>query len=370
MNAVRRLEGIDWVRWGIITVPTLFAISSASAVTWPLIVLVAVVSLPVLLHDRTAPPRWLLPAALVLVIAATGALWVLRPSGFTSVSMFGATFYTLRSSGRVASGFAVAAAAGTIIAWAISQQPSWLNALAPLAALIVMVLLAANRRGRVARLEQTELALARAQTATEEHARAAALAERARIAREVHDVLAHSLAGLALNLQGTRLMLVRDGASADTLAQIERAQKLASDGLAEARKAVAALREDAVPVERTVSDLLASYRLDSGARADLVVEGEPRELDAAVGTTLVRAVQEALSNTRKHAAGAAVEVKLVFGTDEVALTVVDRQGRRPPDAPTAGYGLRGMGERAALLEGKFESGPGEDGWRIHLTVPA
>ena len=76
----------------------------------------------------------------------------------------------------------------------------------------------------------------------EEHARAAALAERTRIARDVHDVLAHSLSALAVQLQGARLMLLRDGAPADTVAQIERAQHLASEGLAEARRAVTALR--------------------------------------------------------------------------------------------------------------------------------
>src|SRR5205814_10328870 len=110
-----------------------------------------------------------------------------------------------------------------------------------------------NRRPRLARIEQTELALARAQTATEEHARAAALAERTRIARELHDVLAHSLAGLALNLQGARLMLIRDGASPDAVAQVERAQKLAAEGLEEARKAGAPPRERAVAVERPVA---------------------------------------------------------------------------------------------------------------------
>ena len=183
-------------------------------------------------------------------------------------------------------------------------------------------------------------------------------------------MLAHSLAGLSLNLQGARLMLVRDGASPDAVAQIERAQKLASDGLAEARKAVAALREDAVPVERAIADLWPRYRLDSGARADLKVEGEPRELDAAVGTALVRAVQEALANTRKHAAKADVDVTLGYIDGSVELTVADRQGRRPLDAPAAGYGLRGMDERVALLDGRLDSGPGEDGWRIHLTVPA
>src|SRR2546423_4005630 len=189
-------------------------------------------------------------------------------------------------------------------------EENLIGLLLDLALLAAVVLLGIGRRDRQARIEQTELALARAQTATEEHAGAAALAERARIARELHDVLAHSLAGLSLNLQGARLMLVRDGASPDAVAQIERAQKLASDGLAEARKAVAALHEDAVPVERTIADLLAAYRLDRGARAHLAVEGEPRELDPAVGTALVRAVQEALANNRKQPARADGDVTL------------------------------------------------------------
>ncbi|MFF0146267.1 signal transduction histidine kinase [Amycolatopsis sulphurea] len=370
MNALRRLEGIDWVRWGLVAMPSLFAIPTAPNGTWPVIALVAVLSLPVLLFDQLSRPPWLLPAALVLLIAATGSLWVVHPNGFTSVSMFAATFSTLRSFGRITSALALLAAAAAIVVWSIKEQLTWVNAVALLSVLIVMILLAANRRSRVERLEQTQLALARAQTASEEHARAAALAERARIARELHDVLAHSLAGLALNLQGARLMLVRDGASSEALAQIERAQKLASDGLSEARTAVAALREDVVPLERTLSDLLAAYRLDSGVRADLVIEGEQRELDASVVATLVRAVQEALSNTRKHAPGAAVDVNLIFGAEAITVTIADRQGRRPPKAPAEGYGLRGMGERVALLDGKLESGPGEDGWLIHLTVPA
>lgn len=369
-KARRRFEGADWVRWGVLAVPALFAIPNARPWSWPLIGLVLVLSVPALWLTRESRPRWLMPATMIAVVAAAGALWILQPGSWTSTTMFGATFYALRVSGRIAAAISLAAASATILTWSIVYDLDWLNAVALFAILVVMVLLAANRRSRAERLEQTELALARAQTASEEHARAAALAERTRIARELHDVLAHSLAGLALNLQGARLMMVRDGASEESLAQIERAQKLATDGLAEARKAVAALREDAVPVERSVSDLVAAYRLDTGSRADLVIEGEPRELDAAVGTTLVRAVQEALANSRKHAAGPAVDVTVVFKNEEVDLTIIDHQGRRPPEPPSPGYGLRGMGERVALLNGKLECGPREDGWRIQLTVPA
>lgn len=358
----------DWVRWGFVAVPMFAAMPRANTLSWILIGVTLALSIP-LLWIQGAGGHRLLPVVTITVIAAAGALWAIVPNSWASVTMFSTTFFVVLWQSKLPIILAVGIDLASITFWA-GYHHVWEGALPTYAIVAVIVLLGLNRRTRLARIEQTELALARAQTATEEHTRAAALAERARIARELHDVLAHSLAGLSLNLQGARLMLVRDGASPDAVAQIERAQKLASEGLAEARKAVAALREDAVPVERTIADLLTAYRLDSGARADLTVEGEPRELDPAVGTALVRAVQEALANTRKHAARAEVDVTLDYGSGRIALTVADRQGRRPPDAPAAGYGLRGMSERVALLDGRFESGPGEDGWRIHLTVPA
>ncbi|MFC9690592.1 sensor histidine kinase [Kribbella sp. NPDC056951] len=230
-----------------------------------------------------------------------------------------------------------------------------------------LVLASTNRRNREVQLEEREVSLARKQTALEEHGRAAALAERARIARDVHDVLAHSLAGLSLNLQGARLMLVRDGASAEAIEQVTRAQGLAAEGLAEARRAVAALREDAVPDERALADLVTAYRLDSGT-ADFEIVGTPRELPAEVMTALYRTLQEALANTRKHAVGAPVAATLEYGED-VRLTVADRPGRRPDRAAPGGYGLVGMRERAELLGGSLVAGPTAEGWRVELKVP-
>lgn len=369
-HAAERLpRGRDWVRWGFVALPMISAMEKANALAWVLIGITLALSVLLLWlrPERTRP--WLLPVLLPSLTVIAGAVWVFVPNSWSTVTMFATTFFVVLRYSKIPIAVVVVADLAAIGLWGL-RNDNWDAVFPTLTVLAIILLLGFNRRGRVERLEQTELALARAQTATEEHARAAALAERARIARELHDVLAHSLAGLSLNLQGARLMLVRDGASPDAIAQVERAQKLASEGLAEARKAVAALREDAVGVERAVADLLAGYRMDSGARADLKVEGEPRELDAAVGTALVRAVQEALANTRKHAPKADVDVILSYTSGTVELTVADRQGRRPPEAPTAGYGLRGMSERVALLDGRLDSGPVEDGWRIHLTVPA
>jgi signal transduction histidine kinase len=234
---------------------------------------------------------------------------------------------------------------------------------------VALALSAINRRNREQQLEDLEVSLARKQAAIEEHERAAALAERARIARDVHDVLAHSLAGLSLSLQGARLMLVRDGASPEAIEQVTRAQGLAADGLAEARRAVAALREDAVPDVRALADLVTAYRMESGAPAEFEVSGVEREVPAETMSTLYRTLQESLANTRKHAPGAPVRVTLSYG-DQVRLLVEDRPGTRPDRAAPGGYGLLGMHERADLVGGTLEAGPTPTGWRVELKVPA
>lgn len=357
----------DWVRWGFVVVPLISVLPPSGVLAWVLAGVTLVSATPLLLMPPS--PDWVVPVTLALVVAASGALWTLTPNGWVSVAMFSTTLQAVRLLSRARAAVIVAIAAAATV-WMSVNASRWPDALLLYAILVVTVLLGLNRRTRAAQLEQAELALARAQTATEEHARAAALAERTRIARELHDVLAHSLAGLALNLQGARLMLVRDGASPDAVAQIERAQKLASDGLGEARDAVAALRDDPVPVARAVADLVAAYRLDTGAAAELVLHGAPRDLETAAGMAVVRAVQEALSNTRKHAPGAEVRVTITYRPEDVDVVVLDAQGRRPPEPVAPGYGLRGMRERAELLDGQLESGPVEDGWRVHLTVPA
>ncbi|HKN99732.1 MAG TPA: histidine kinase [Pseudonocardiaceae bacterium] len=242
--------------------------------------------------------------------------------------------------------------------------------LASLAVMAALTMGAFARRSRADRLEQVELALAREQAAREEHARAAALAERARIAREVHDVLAHSLSALSLNLQGARLMLANEGASEAAQEQITRAQRLAAEGLSEARRAVAALRDDPVPAARAIADLVTSARLATGTPTELTIDGTPRDLPGPAEDALFRTAQEALSNARKHAAGAPVNVVLAYRDGTTELTVTDHQGHRPASTPTGGYGLTGMRERAELIGGELRTGPTDDGWQVRLVVPA
>ena len=310
---------------------------------------------------RPDRPRWLHPTAIV-VLAASGVGFMAAAGGWSSV--LGFCFFAVVAAGTRLPGTAgVAVLVGTAVGVAFVHRDAQPTAVAiTLLGLAGVLLLGMGRRESVRRDEQRELQLVNAARVQEEHARAAALAERARIARDVHDVLAHSLSALAVQLQGARLMLLRDGAPADTVAQIERAQHLASEGLAEARRAVTALRTSPVDLADGLRALVADT-----PDATLEIDGVA-ELSATAQETVLRTAQEALTNARRHAAGAPVSVHLRHRDDATELEVRDRTGA-PPPAPTGGYGLVGMAERAALAGADLSAGPVEDGWRVLLRLP-
>ena len=206
---------------------------------------------------RPDRPRWLHPTAIV-VLAASGDRVHGRGQA-AGLPVLGFCFFAVVAAGtRLPGTAAVAVLVGTAVGVAFVHRDAQPTAVAiTLLGLAGVLLLGMGRRESVRREEQRELQLVNAARVQEEHARAAALAERARIARDVHDVLAHSLSALAVQLQGARLMLLRDGAPADTVAQIERAQHLASEGLAEARRAVTALRTSPVDLADGLRALVA-----------------------------------------------------------------------------------------------------------------
>jgi signal transduction histidine kinase len=341
---------------------------------WLVALAVVVIAGNVMLLPWLWPERWsalLSQIGLLTITVAAGGMLLLHPDGV----VYALPFWTARLAVRyrepgplsyVVIGLSLLAAALPQLLHGFN----WMAATGIALGVLLVALMTINRQGREERLEQAELLLARRQQVVEEHARAAALAERARIAREVHDVLAHSLAGLSLTLQGTRLMLQRDNASQEVIDQVTKAQKLAADGLAEARRAVAALREDKVPDARAIADLVTAFRLESGVPAELTINGEPRDLPADAASALYRTAQEALTNARKHAPGAPVNAVLDFEDGRTVLTVTDHPGQPPNHATTGGYGLLGMRERAELIGGELETGPMDDGWRVRLVVPA
>jgi signal transduction histidine kinase len=197
--------------------------------------------------------------------------------------------------------------------------------------------------------------------------REAALAERVRIAREVHDVLAHSIAGLSIQLEVAHGLLAERGDREAALARIERAHRLAVEGQAETKRAIAALRGDARPVAAVLAALVEDY----GERASFSVGGAPRELSPEAELALQRVAQEALTNARKHAAGARVDARLDYRPGETVLTIDnDADGASAPlAAHGGGYGLEGMRERAALIGGRLTAAPAAGGWRVELRLP-
>jgi signal transduction histidine kinase len=247
--------------------------------------------------------------------------------------------------------------------YAINDSSGWIIAGA---AVVISALLVGFMRRQNYELERE------AQQAREERARSAALDERARIAREIHDVLAHSLAALSLQLDVADAMLEkgRQGQAHDS---IRRASRLAKEGMAETRRAVDALRGDTLPMPELLAVLSDSYRLDTESEATVDIEGEPRELPADVSLTLYRTAQEAITNIRKHAPGAKIKIDLRYATDNVELVVANGPGPGgdgPLAAAGGGYGLTGLRERAELAGGVFAAGSDGEGWRVDVRIPA
>jgi signal transduction histidine kinase len=208
-------------------------------------------------------------------------------------------------------------------------------------------------------------------------ARAAAAAERGRLAREMHDVLAHTLSALALQLETTRVLAHDRGADPDVSRAIDQAHGLAASGLEEARRAISTARGDALPGPERIRSLAEAVTEQSGLPVTVDITGAPRELAPDARLAVYRTAQEALTNVRRHATPERVDVRLDYGDDAVALVIEDH-GRVPALASSggafgssgAGYGLTGMRERAELLGGTLDAQPTSDGFRVHLVLPA
>lgn len=262
----------------------------------------------------------------------------------------------------------VPATAVALAAYASVNTEGWMTTAVTTAGLCLagyVLRLDAEARGSAQRLLEQERAARVAE------AESAALDERSRIAREIHDVLAHSLSAQLVHLEAARLLIEREPSGEfrdQVLERVVAARSMARDGLAETRQALSALRGEVSPVEDYLRQLVAAVE-----PGEVTVAGGQRPLTAEASQAVRRVAQEALTNVRKHAPGADVLVRLEYLPGEVALEVRDRGGRLPADelaVSGSGYGLLGMRERAELLGGTLEAGPGEEGFVVRLRVPA
>jgi signal transduction histidine kinase len=197
----------------------------------------------------------------------------------------------------------------------------------------------------------------------------AAAEERARLAREVHDVLAHTLSALSVQIQGARMLLEQRPGDPRALAAMERAQRLVAAGIEETGQAVAALRGEGLAMPDALRRLAEEFQRESRVRCRLDLDDGPLSLSPDASLTIYRTAQEALTNIRKHADAFEVSIGLRRRDGRAELTIADRGAPRPSLAST-GYGLLGIRERAKLLGGELDAGPTADGFRVRLSVPA
>ena len=230
----------------------------------------------------------------------------------------------------------------------------------------------ALRRRRLATVELRDRA-ARLEREREERARAAVAEERGRIARELHDVIAHSMSVIVVQAGAAEQILEHDPARArEALRSIRRA---GTDALEEMRRLLGILRHEdeeltlaPQPSIARLNELLGQARA-GGLPVELVVDGQPRQLAPGVELAAYRIVQEALTNSRKHAGTAHAKVIVRYAPDALELDVVD-DGRAARKGEGTGHGLVGMRERAALYGGVLEAGARpEGGFAVHARLP-
>jgi signal transduction histidine kinase len=209
-----------------------------------------------------------------------------------------------------------------------------------------------------------------------ELARQALLAERRRIARDVHDFVGHGLAAVMLQVTSARHVLRRDAASAEEA--LRSAEEVGRRSMQELRRTVALLRSDdeagvppPLPSADEISELVDQGRA-GGLALELRTRGDLSRIPAGVGVALYRIAQEALANAARHAPRARTVLGLELADGRVRL-VAETRGpiavapAIEPDRPR--YGLIGMRERATALGGRFEAGPTLDGWRVTCELP-
>jgi signal transduction histidine kinase len=325
---------------------------------------------------RQRVPMWVL-AVLLIAMGCAGGVVTALPEASSLVT------FALLASGAAGSdlpfGGACAVGATSVVATEVSYlcfgsgvgDVGW-----PFAVLACMLL---GRQRRDARaLNAQALALVdQAEQTQAEHQRAATLDERARIAREIHDLLAHSLGALGIQIEAAQALLTDSGDVDQAIRLLDQARRLTTSGLQETRGAIEALRTDTPPLPESLSSLAEGHLAQHSVPVEVTVTGAPRPLSPDANLALIRTAREALTNAAKHAPSSPIAIALDYAGDQTTMTVTngrcaDGQVLAVPNGGigvSGGYGLAGMRERLLLIGGTLAAGESELGWTVKAEVP-
>ncbi|MFJ4905416.1 sensor histidine kinase [Streptomyces sp. NPDC093249] len=325
-----------------------------------------------LVPARLVPQRLFLPlmvfgvaaAAALMAVADTGTAWLF--------AFFLAAFIGYRLSTGPATVLAVSLSLLCGAALSFRAEPGQ-HALLLMAGLSTgaPVLAGMSGRSRAQAVEAAIEAAASAERAARAEARALVLTERSRVARDVHDVLAHSLAGIGMQLELADA-LIEVGEPEQARQATAKARSLVRESLEQAQWTVRALREETLPFLESLTAMLES----SGHHQALTVTGTVRELPTRTAHDLLRIAQEALTNATRHAPGGPVRVTLSYDERRTTLSILNGPGTLPLPAGTgSGMGLIGIRERVALMDGTVTtglvpSGPQRGYWKVEVVIPA
>ncbi|GAB3662045.1 sensor histidine kinase [Actinocorallia lasiicapitis] len=292
------------------------------------------------------------------------------PWAVTSIVALVVVLYAVGSSysGRVSVGAGVTTAAVMVgIGVPLDRILPWFGII--LSGIIALTLTFGNAVG--GRQQLAELLDVNEELRRQEHARAAVLKERSRIARELHDVVAHHMSVIALQAEAAPFKIPDLPEPAkDTFAML---RDEARQALAETRRVVGLLRSDDDAAERVpqpglerIDDLITAH---DGIKIELRVTGMPHALPEGLDLSAFRIVQEALSNASRYAPGSTVTVELHYGAETLRIAVRDTGPKTAPEASGGGHGLVGMRERVAMLGGSLYSGSQGEGWAVLAELP-
>jgi signal transduction histidine kinase len=324
----------------------------------PLLALAAVVIVQALAHDQTYDTDPLSPFLAELILMFTVAYQLPLRLALLGYGIGLAYVIVDFSSGRIEEIAQAGAQSGFyLLAWAAGRA----------------------LRGHEKRREAAERHVVRVELEREEQARAAVVSERARIARELHDAVAHSVSVMVLQAGGVRRLLANDPEREREREALAGVEETGRQAVHELHRMLGILRKDDAesrppqlapsPSLRRVEELVTQVR-SAGLDTSLTIAGEPVELSPGLDMSAFRIVQEALTNALRYAPGARVGVTVTYGRT-LELEIRDSGGRINGTPPTkgSGHGIVGMRERAELFGGTLEAGPAPGGgWLVRARL--